>query len=64
VLYLSQLRVDNIDPEVMSHILMVLSEEQLTRILGLSGLKATQFTPRLLKNNKLVLNKNKIESIL
>ena len=51
------LRVDKHDPEVMSHVLMVLSSEALTTILGLSGLKATQFTQRLLKHNKLVLTK-------
>ena len=51
------LRVDKHDPEVMSHVLMVVSWEALTTILGLSGLKATQFTPRLLKQNKLVLTK-------
>ena len=50
-------RVDKHDPEVMSHVLMVLSSEPLTRILGLSGLKATQFTQTLLKHNKLVLTK-------
>ena len=37
-------RVDKHDPEVMSHVLMVVSSEALTTILGLSGLKATQFT--------------------
>ena len=51
------LRVDKHDPEVMSHVLMVLSSEALTTILGLSGLKATQFTLLLLKHNKLVLTK-------
>jgi hypothetical protein len=49
-----QLRVDNIDPDVMSHILMVLSREQLTRMLGLSGLKATPITQSLLKHTKSV----------
>ena len=59
--YLSQDRVDKIDPEAlidpeaMSHILMVLSQEPLTRMLGLSGLKAMQLTPLLLKHTKLVL---------
>ena len=38
------LRVDKHDPEVMSHVLMVLSSEPLTTMLGLSGLKATQYT--------------------
>ena len=50
-------RVDKRDPEVMSHVLMVLSEEQLTRMLGLSGLKATHLTQLLLKYTKLVLTK-------
>ena len=54
VSYLSQVRVDKIDPEVMSHILMVLSSEPLTRMLGLSGLKATHLTKLLLKHTKLV----------
>ena len=49
-----QLRVDKHDPEVMSHILMVLSQEQLTRMLGLSGLKATHVTRLLLKHTKSV----------
>ena len=40
----STLRADKHDPEVMSHVLMVLSSEPLTTMLGLSGLKATQFT--------------------
>ena len=40
----STVRVDKHDPEVMSHVLMVVSSEALTTILGLSGLKATQFT--------------------
>ena len=40
----SPLRVDKHDPEVMSHVLMVLSSEPLIRMLALSGLKATQFT--------------------
>ena len=53
--YLCPLRVDNIDPAVMSHILMVLSREPLTRMLGLSGLKAKQFTRSLLKHTKLGL---------
>ena len=48
-------RVDKHDTEVMSHVLMVLSEEPLTRMFGLSGLKATQVTQSLLKYNKLVL---------
>ena len=43
------------DPKVRSHILMVLSLEQLTRMLGLSGLKATHVTQLLLKYTKLVL---------
>ena len=51
------LRVDKHDPEVMSHVLMVLSEEPLTRMLGLSGLKATHITQSLLKYTKLVLTK-------
>ena len=38
-------RVDKHDPEVMSHVLMVLSLEPLTTMLGLSGLKETQVTP-------------------
>ena len=46
------LRVDRHDPEVMSHILMVLSAEQLARMLGFWGSKATQFTEWLLTNNK------------
>ena len=50
-------RVDKHDPEVMSHVLMVSSAEPLTTILGVSGLKATQFTAYLLKHNKLVLTK-------
>ena len=50
-------RVDKHDPEVMSHVLMVVSSEALTTILGLSGLKATHFTGYLLKHNKLVLTK-------
>ena len=41
---MSPFRVDKHDPEVMSHVLMVLSLEPLTTILGLSGLKATQVT--------------------
>jgi len=45
--YLCPLRVDTHDPEVMSHILMVVSQEQLTRMLGLSGLKATHVTMHL-----------------
>ena len=45
-------RVDKHDPEVMSHILMVLSKEPLTRMLGLSGLKTTHVTPYLLKHTK------------
>ena len=53
--YLCPLTVDTHDPEVMSHILMVLSWEQLTMMLGLFGLKATQVTPSLLKHTKLVL---------
>ena len=63
-MYLSQLRVDKIDPDVMSHILMVLFEEPLTRMLGLSGLKATQLTAFLLKHTKLVLKTRLIESVL
>ena len=55
--YLCPLRVDKHDPEVMSHVLMVLSSEPLTTMLGLSGLKETQFTPSLLKHTKLVLTK-------
>ena len=51
------LNVERHDPEVMSHVLIVRSVEPLTRMLGLSGLKATQFTPYLLKHNKLVLTK-------
>ena len=38
------LRVDKHDPEVMSHVLMVLSSEPLATMLGLSGLKATHIT--------------------
>ena len=38
------LRVDRHDPEVMSHILMVLSLEQLARMLGFWGSKTTQYT--------------------
>ena len=37
-------RVDKHDPEVMSHVLMVASSEPLTRMLGLSGVKATHVT--------------------
>ena len=44
--------VDRHDPEVMSHILMVLSAEQLARMLGFWGSKATQNTHLLLTNNK------------
>ena len=62
-LYLSQVDVDKHDPEVMSHILMVSSQEQLTRMFGLSGLKATPVTKSLLKHTKLV-SRIKIESIL
>ena len=61
--YLCPLRVDKIDPEAMSHILMVLSQEPLTRMLGLSGLKATHLTPLLLKHTKLVI-KNLTEIVL
>ena len=50
-------RVDKHDPEVMSQTMMVSSSEPLTRMLGLSGLKATQFTQSLLKHTKLVLTK-------
>ena len=55
--YLCPLRVDKHDPEVMSHVLMVLSSEPLTTMLGLSGLKATHLTQSLLKYTKLVLTK-------
>ena len=48
-------RVDKHDPEVMSHVLMVLSLEPLTTMLGLSGLKTTHLTESLLKHTKLVL---------
>ena len=61
--YLSQLRVDTHDPDVMSHILMVSSQEPLTRMLGLSGLKATQFTSLLLKHTKLVLKQDRKYSL-
>ena len=47
VSYLSQLRVDKHDPEVMSHILMVWSQEQLTRMFGFLGSKTTPLTKRL-----------------
>ena len=50
--YLCPLTVDTHDPEVRSHILMVLSQEPLTRMLGLSGLKATHLTEPLLKHTK------------
>ena len=50
--YLCPLRVDRHDPEVMSHILMVLSSEQLARMLGFWGSKTTQFTELLLTDNK------------
>ena len=50
--YLCPLRVDRHDPEVMSHILMVLSSEQLARMLGFWGSKTTQDTSPLLTNNK------------
>ena len=50
--YLSQVTVDTHDPEVRPHILMVASEEQLTRMLGLSGLKAKHLTEPLLKHTK------------
>ena len=53
--YLLQRRVDKHDPKVMSHILMVWSREQLTRILGFFGSKATQITVLLLKHTKLEL---------
>ena len=53
----STFRVDKHDPEVMSHVLMVSSEEPLKRMLGLSGLKATHLTQSLLKYTKLVLTK-------
>ena len=43
-LQLSTFRVDKHDPEVMSHVLMVLSSEPLTTMLGLSGLKTTHLT--------------------
>ena len=59
----SPLRVDKHDPEVMSHVLMVLSEEPPTRMLGLSGLKATHLTQLLLKYTKLVLTKNRKHSL-
>ena len=48
--YLSQVTVDTHDPEVRPHILMVASEEQLTRMLGLSGLKAKHLTEPLLND--------------
>ena len=48
-------RVDKHDPELMSHVMMVLSLEPLTTMLGLSGLKTTHFTHSLLKHTKLVL---------
>jgi len=44
-----QLNVDKHDPDVMFHILMVLSRDQLTRMLGLPGLKATPVTQWLLR---------------
>ena len=53
--YLCPLNVERHDPEVMSHVLIVLSSEQLTRMLALSGLKATHLTQSLLKHTKLVL---------
>ena len=55
--YLCPLRVDKHDPEVMSQTMMVSSSEPLTRMLGLSGLKATHLTQSLLKHTKLVLTK-------
>ena len=51
----STFRVDKLDLDVMSHILMVLSEEPPTRMFGFLGSKATQVTPSLLKHTKLVL---------
>ena len=49
-------RVDKHDPDSMSQILMVLSSEQLARMLGFWGSNATQRTQLLLTNTKLELN--------
>ena len=49
-------RVDWHAPDLMSQILMVLSDEQLARMLGFWGSKATQSTKPLLANTKLELN--------
>ena len=49
-------RVDWHAPDLMSQILMVLSDEQLARMLGFWGSKATQSTKLLLTNTKLELN--------
>ena len=49
-------RVDKHDPDSMSQILMVLSSEQLARMLGFLGSNATQRTSSLLTNTKLELN--------
>ena len=49
-------RVDLHAPDSMSQILMVLSSEQLARMLGFWGSNATQRTESLLANTKLELN--------
>ena len=49
-------RVDWHAPDSMSQILMVLSSEQLARMLGFWGSNATQRTQLLLTNTKLELN--------
>ena len=49
-------RVDWHAPDSMFQILMVLSSEQLARMLGFWGSKATQRTQLLLTNTKLELN--------
>ena len=50
------IRVDWHAPDSMSQILMVLSSEQLARMLGFWGSNATQRTQLLLTNTKLELN--------
>ena len=55
-------RVDNHDPDSMSQILMVLSSEQLARMLDFWGSKATQRTQLLLANIELELNYHRSRS--
>ena len=54
--YLCPARVDKHDPDSMFQILMVLSREQLARMLGFWGSNATQSNRRLLTNTMLELN--------